>query len=142
MSGNDMNWRKKSDRIRPDGRFVFESMPFGKHTFTVTDSDGTEKASIEWRLKRDNDITGVQIEKKDGEYTVYAGKHVRAIELYFDTERGELNLRRTNWAAIDTDQNVYTPDGTIPPADDGTNITPGGLEVDEHKKLDFKSLKG
>ena len=144
MSGDDVNWRKKSDRIRPDGRFVFESMPFGKHTFTVTAPDGTEKASINWRLKRDNDVTGVKIEKQDGEYTVLAGKHVRAIELYFDTEHSELKLKPSKWAAIDTDKNVYTPSGTIPPADDGTNVTPGGLEVDENKKIYFdkENLKG
>ena len=137
MMGSDMNWGRKKDQIRPDGRFVFGSMPFGTHTFTVTNPDSTEKASIRWRLKRDNDITGVRIEKQDGEYTVYAGKLVRAVELYFDMESGEINLRRTTWAAIDSDKNVYTPTGMIPPADDGTNITPGGLRVDENKKFDF-----
>ena len=142
MSGNDLNWGQKRDRIRPDGRFVFEKMPFGKHTFKVTAPDGHEKAVINWRLKRDNDVNGVKIEKQDGEYTVLAGKHVRAVELYFDVDQGELKIKPARWAAIDSDKNVYTPTGMRPPANDGTNITPGGLWVDGNKKLDFYKQEG
>ncbi|MDO5389707.1 MAG: hypothetical protein Q4F24_01280 [Eubacteriales bacterium] len=141
MSGSTMKWRRREDAIRTDGRFVFLRMPPGKHTFTLCSGEET-RAELKWVLKRRSKINGTKVDGiqfafKDDTMTVIAARNIRAIELYLDTSDQTMRILTEDWAAIDRKHNVYTPMGKTKPDDNNYNITPGGLFIDKHHKLDF-----
>lgn len=135
--GGHVNWKRKTDRIRPDGRFAFRHAPYGKHTWKIVSPDGSEKA-FTWRLKRGNHIDGIGFETENGMPVVVAGRGTRAVELYLDTAHGDIRIDTVRWASVDGSNNVYTPGKVEAPKEDGTNLTPGGLKVDENRKFSFE----
>lgn len=130
-TGSMVLWKRKRALIK-SGRFIFNRIRPGVHTFEFCDQDGTKRL-FKWKLKRDRK-EGIRIGAEDGITVITAGKNIRAVELYMDMNGPKVAVSQTSWAAIDGDQVVYTPRGTTKPQADGTNQTPGGLKVDRDKK--------
>lgn len=133
MAGQTIQCGRKSDTLRPDGRFVFARMPLGKHTFALNPGPG----QLRWKLKRDRKAEGIRFETDEGFPTVVVGKGIIALELQLLPAGPMLELQRLQWAAIDKEHNVYTPLGRKAPDTKGCNRTPDGLKIDEKGKLEI-----
>lgn len=128
-SGHTMKLRRAESEIE-NGRFVFARARFGKSILCALDEDGNEISDLEIHIKRDRDVQGMKYE--DGKLLI--GKKVIAVEIYVDSSAEDLVINPDEWAAIDKDHNVITPDGLEEP-ENGCNRTPGGLYIDKHNNL-------
>ncbi len=122
---------RKKDVLRPDGRFLFPRVYMGKRGLTL----GQAQRRI--RLKRKRKLQGIAVETKDDLLTITIGGKIRAIELYL---LSDLVVRQDDWAAIDKDHNVITPEGVTPPNEDKENATPGGLHISKKGEVDIEAF--
>jgi len=135
----ELNLGRKKDTLRSNGRFVFPRIYMGERTFALAESEYRIKLKRRRKLDREDqeeqaeELLGIAFEKQDDLLVIYIGKKVKAIELYLGSD---LTVRQDEWAAIDKDHNVITPAGVKEPDENGENITPGGLHIDEDSKLD------
>ena len=136
--GYSIKYKRKGSVLSEDGRFVFEHMPLGKRSLALCDADGNKLSTLALKLKRDSDTEGIRFEEDDDRLIIYMGKKIKAIELYLELNNDVLTVLSDKWAAIDKDQNVYSPDGVKEPDDDGRNETVAGLMVDEHGRFEIK----
>ena len=136
--GYSMKYKRKESVLSACGRFVFEHMPLGKRSLVLCDADGNELSTLALKLKRDSDTEGVRFEEDDVRLIIYIGKKIKAIELYLELNNDVLAVLSDKWAAIDKDQNVYSPDGVKEPDDEGRNETDAGLMVDEHGRFEIR----
>ena len=118
--GYSMKYKRKESVLAVDGRFVFEHMPLGKHSLVLCDTDGNELVTLALKLKRDSDTEGIRFEDDD-RLIIYIGKKIKAIELYLELNNDVLTVLSDKWAAIDKDQNVYSPEEVQEPDNDGKN---------------------
>ena len=133
-----MKYKRKESVLSVDGRFVFEHMPLGKRSLVLCDADGNELSALALKLKRDSDTEGIRFEEDDDRLIIYIGKKIKAIELYLELNNDVLTVLSDKWAAIDKDQNVYSPEGIKEPDDYGRNETVAGLMVDEHGRFEIR----
>lgn len=138
LAGQTIQWKRQSDTIRLDGRFLFPRVPMGEHSFTVQSPEGTQLGELRWKLKRDRDIEGLRFETEDGMTTLFVGKGIIAVELHLLAAGPVLEIQNIRWAAIDRDHNVYSPLGKRAPDENKRNRTPDGLRVDENGKLEIE----
>ena len=136
--GYSMKYKRKESVLSVDGRFVFEHMPLGKRSLVLCDADGNELSALALKLKRDSDTEGIRFEEDDHRLIIYIGKKIKAIELYLELNNDVLTVLSDKWAAIDKNQNVYSPEGVQEPDDDGKNETVAGLMVDEHGRFEIR----
>ena len=122
---------RKKDTLRLNGRFLFPRVSMGRHNLTL----GETQRRI--RLKRQRDLQGIAFESQDDLLVIAIGKKVRAIELYL---LPTLTVRQEEWAAIDKDHNVITPEGVREPDENKENTTPGGLHISKDGKLDIETI--
>lgn len=137
-AGSSMHWKRKESVLLADGRFVFEHLPFTDHTFIFQNPDGTKVNELIWRLKRDRHTEGLHFETRQDKVIVFAGKGIRAIELYLTASGESIIIETARWAAIDKKQNVFSPEGKKEPDENGRNETAAGLIVDEHGRFAVK----
>lgn len=137
-AGYSMKYKRKESVLSACGRFVFEHMPLGKCSLVLCDADGNELSTLALKLKRDSDTEGIRFEEDDDRLIIYIGKKIKAIELYLEFNSDVLAVLSDKWAAIDKDQNVYSPEGIKERDDDGRNETVAGLMVDEHGMFEIK----
>ncbi len=128
----ELSLGRKKDDLRPNGRFVFPKVYMGKRELTL------DQAQYRIRLKRKRkwngeELLGIAFAREDDLLVIYIGKKVKAIELYL---LPDLTVRQDDWAAIDKDHNVITPEGVKEPDENEENTTPGGLHIDEGGDLD------
>lgn len=137
-AGYSMKYKRKESVLSVDGRFVFEHMPLGKRSLVLCDADGNELSTLALKLKRNSDTEGIRFEEDDDRLIIYIGKKIKAIELYLEFNSDVLVVLIDKWAAIDKDQNVYSPEGIKEPDDDGRNETVAGLMVEEHGRFEIR----
>ena len=137
-AGYSMKYKRKESVLSACGRFVFEHMPLGKRSLVLCDADGYDLGTLALKLKRDSDTEGIRFEEDDDRLIIYIGKKIKAIELYLEFNSDVLAVLSDKWAAIDKDQNVYSPEGIKERDDDGRNETVAGLMVDEHGMFEIK----
>ena len=137
-AGYSMKYKRKESVLSACGRFVFEHMPLGKRSLVLCDADGYDLGTLALKLKRDSDTEGIRFEEDDDRLIIYIGKKIKAIELYLELKSDVLAVLSDKWAAIDKDQNVYSPEGIKERDDDGRNETVAGLRVDEHGLFEIK----
>ena len=136
--GYSIKYKRKESVLSVDGRFVFEHMPLGKRSLVLCDADGYDLGTLALKLKRDSDTEGIRFEEDDDRLIIYIGKKIKAIELYLEFNSDVLVVLIDKWAAIDKDQNVYSPEGIKEPDDDGRNETVAGLMVEEHGRFEIR----
>ncbi len=122
--GDEFNLDKQKTDILAGGRFVFKKVYSGKHRLVL----GGKECSV--KLKYKSKTEGIAFETNDGILEIYLSRKVRAIELYMLIIGDEIIVTQDNWAAIDKDRNVITPDGVKEP-EDKQNTTPGGLHINK-----------
>lgn len=122
---------RRKDTLRLDGRFLFPRIYMGRHSLTL----GETQRRI--RLQRRRELQGIAFESQDDLLVITIGKKVRAVELYL---LPTLTVRQEEWAAIDKDHNVITPEGVQEPDENKENTTPGGLHIGKDGKLDIEPI--
>ncbi len=97
----------RSHPIAPDGRFMLGKVFYGKQKYYV--QEGNKKIPVqEFKIIRDVADAAMSFAMVDGTLVLFVGKRIKAIELFFVTDWGEIKLDTSRYSSIDINgQRLY-----------------------------------